>query len=114
MNTGYCGDSMEDLTGGLSERFFPIYSLLSRKGEDEIFDMMKNAYKKGSLMCVGTPGFDEKENKTGLIAGHAYTITEVVEIVTQSGVNRLIRLRNPWGGKYAEINFLFGQIFFYQ
>ena len=53
----------------------------------------------GSLMCTSTPGTGENKNKTGLISGHAYTISNVIELETSSGIQRLIKIRNPWGGK---------------
>ena len=50
-------------------------------------------------MCTSTPGTAENKNKTGLISGHAYTISNVIELETSSGIQRLIKIRNPWGGK---------------
>ena len=33
----------------------------------------------------------------GLVDGHAYSITKVVELVTNGTVHQLVRVRNPWG-----------------
>jgi len=33
----------------------------------------------------------------GLIRGHAYSITKVVEVEADEVVHSLIRIRNPWG-----------------
>ena len=54
-------------------------------------------------MCASTPGTGENKNKTGLISGHAYTISNIIEFEIElengSGIQRLLKIRNPWGGK---------------
>ena len=86
---------MEDLSGGLSELFL----LSDTDKPDNTFNILKKACDRGSLMCTSTPGTGENKNKTGLISGHAYTISDVIELETSSGIQRLIKIRNPWGGK---------------
>ena len=36
---------------------------------------------------------------TGLVAGHAYTILSVHEIISKGKPIKLVKLRNPWGDK---------------
>ena len=92
---GYCRNAMEDLSGGLSE----LFPLSDTDKPDNTFNILKKACDRGSLMCTSTPGTGENKNKTGLISGHAYTISNVIELETSSGIQRLIKIRNPWGGK---------------
>lgn len=35
----------------------------------------------------------------GLISNHAYSIISAMEVMTDEGVVRLLKLRNPWGHK---------------
>ena len=55
--------------------------------------------KLGSMMCISTPGSEEKRLPSGLVLGHAYTITKVLQIQIEkgpySGIHNLIRIRNP-------------------
>ena len=52
-------------------------------------------------MCISTPGTEEKKLPSGLMLGHAYTITKVMQIQIEngeySGIHNLVRIRNPWG-----------------
>lgn len=35
----------------------------------------------------------------GLVAGHAYTVTDAVKIRHKMGSEKLLRIRNPWGNE---------------
>ena len=58
------------------------------------------------MMCVSTPVAEVREAKqsTGLLAGHAYSVTGVFEIKINDGKYKgthiLVRIRNPWGGRH--------------
>ncbi|XP_069159494.1 uncharacterized protein [Procambarus clarkii] len=93
-------EAMEDFTGGVSE----IYDLT--KAPPNLFNIMLKAYQRGSLMgCSLEPDPNEVEARcdTGLIRGHAYSVTRIkyCEINTPrvSGKIPLIRIRNPWGNE---------------
>lgn len=40
---------------------------------------------------------DEEFSDMGLISNHAYSVISAVEVTTDEGVVRLLKLRNPWG-----------------
>ena len=96
---GFTSDSMEDFSGGLSER----YMLTKDSSPIETFNILKKAYEKGSMICISTPGYEEKKLPSGLVLGHAYTITKVLQIQIEkgpySGIHNLIRIRNPYGNE---------------
>lgn len=35
----------------------------------------------------------------GLVAGHAYTVTDAVKVRHKMGTEKLLRIRNPWGNE---------------
>lgn len=41
----------------------------------------------------------EAKLSSGLVKGHAYSVTGAEEVKTKSGTVRLVRIRNPWGQK---------------
>ncbi len=45
-----------------------------------------------------TLGLEQRNKNSGLVAGHAYTLLACLEV---NGV-KLVRLRNPWGGREWE------------
>ena len=83
----------EVLTNAYCEKF-----IFNEKDKEEIWLKYKIAQEKGFLMTAGT-NCDENLNieQMGLVPGHAYTIVKVLEVVTNSGKQKLINLRNPWG-----------------
>ncbi|KAK8727149.1 hypothetical protein OTU49_009721 [Cherax quadricarinatus] len=93
-------EAMEDFTGGVSE----IYDLT--KAPPNLFNIMLKAYERGSLMGCSIepdPNVVEARCDTGLIRGHAYSVTRIkyCEINTPrvSGKIPLVRIRNPWGNE---------------
>ena len=97
-------EAMEDFTGGVSE----MYDLSNPA--DDLFNIMLKGFQRGSLMgCSMDPDPNEVEARceTGLVRGHAYSITCVkyfqIETPRTSGRIPLIRIRNPWGNE-AEWN----------
>ncbi|XP_041122864.1 calpain-3-like isoform X2 [Polyodon spathula] len=92
---GNTTEAMEDFTGGVTE-FFEI-----KEAPKELFKIMKKALEKGALMGVSidslVPVRFETQTSSGLVKGHAYSVTGVEEIQHKETRVRLIRLRNPWG-----------------
>ena len=39
----------------------------------------------------------EERNALGIVEGHAYSILDSREVQTETGVERIIKIRNPWG-----------------
>ncbi|XP_030855129.1 calpain-9-like isoform X2 [Strongylocentrotus purpuratus] len=88
-------EAMEDFTGGVSESID-----LNQNPPKGLFKILKSSYDRDSqLGCSinAKPGVTEAKLPSGLIAGHAYTITDVKKVNVKGRDVRLIRIRNPWG-----------------
>ncbi|XP_007253968.2 calpain-3b [Astyanax mexicanus] len=91
-------EAMEDFTGGVTE-FYEISD-----APREIYNIMKKALNRGSLMGCSidslVPSASETKTDTGLVRGHAYSVTAVEQGKQEDGSDtriRLVRLRDPWG-----------------
>ncbi|XP_072541850.1 calpain-3b [Salminus brasiliensis] len=91
-------EAMEDFTGGVTE-FFEIAD-----APKEIYNIMRKALNRGSLMGCSidslVPTASETKTDTGLVRGHAYSVTAVEQGKQEDGSDtriRLVRLRDPWG-----------------
>jgi len=93
-----CGGSPTEVFDVLTEAYteqVPINPYYS----DYIWETMINAENKGYIMTAGTSSDIVNLNldDVGLSAGHAYTVLGVLEIDTGKGVEKVVRLRNPYG-----------------
>ncbi|KAM9787054.1 calpain-3 isoform 2-T2 [Syngnathus typhle] len=95
---GNTTEAMEDFTGGVTE----FYEL--KEAPKELYKIMKKALERGSLMGCSidslVPARYETRTATGLVKGHAYSVTGVEECRPSQHREtkvRLVRLRNPWG-----------------
>uniref|UniRef100_A0A8B9JIS8 Calpain-3 n=1 Tax=Astyanax mexicanus TaxID=7994 RepID=A0A8B9JIS8_ASTMX len=92
---GNTTEAMEDFTGGVTE----FYEM--KEAPKELYKIMKKALERGSLMGCSidslVPARFETRTATGLVKGHAYSVTAVDENVEKESRVRLVRLRNPWG-----------------
>uniref|UniRef100_A0A7N9ATL7 Calpain-3 n=1 Tax=Mastacembelus armatus TaxID=205130 RepID=A0A7N9ATL7_9TELE len=90
---GNTTEAMEDFTGGVTE----FYEM--KEAPKELYKIMKKALERGSLMGCSidslVPARFETRTVTGLVKGHAYSVTAVEE--HKDSKVRLVRLRNPWG-----------------
>uniref|UniRef100_A0A8C6LIJ1 Calpain-3 n=1 Tax=Nothobranchius furzeri TaxID=105023 RepID=A0A8C6LIJ1_NOTFU len=111
---GNTTEAMEDFTGGVTE----FYEM--KEAPKELYKIMKKALERGSLMGCSidvrlfnlsqikrslfllyvwfqslVPARFETRTVTGLVKGHAYSVTAVDE--HKDSKVRLVRLRNPWG-----------------
>ncbi|XP_063079891.1 calpain-3b [Engraulis encrasicolus] len=92
-------EAMEDFTGGVTE-FFEI-----AEAPKELFHIMRKALDRGSLMGCSIDVIVSVEQQTtksssGLVTGHAYSVTAVEEGAREDLKDlriRLVRLRDPWG-----------------
>ncbi|MEQ2244425.1 Calpain-9 [Ilyodon furcidens] len=88
-------EAMEDFTGGVGE----VYE--TKKAPEDLFTIMKKALDRGSLMgCsidITSSAESEAKTSTGLVKGHAYSITGLEEVHFRGQKVKLIRIRNPWG-----------------
>uniref|UniRef100_A0A671QYZ1 Calpain-3 n=1 Tax=Sinocyclocheilus anshuiensis TaxID=1608454 RepID=A0A671QYZ1_9TELE len=95
---GNTAEGMEDFTGGVTE----FYEM--KEAPKELYKIMKKALERGSLMGCSidslVPARFATRTTTGLVTGHAYSVTAVEECKQSQHKEskvRLVRLRNPWG-----------------
>ncbi|XP_068451703.1 calpain-9 [Clinocottus analis] len=88
-------EAMEDFTGGVGENYE------TKNAPDNLFAIMKKALDRGSMMgCsidISSSAESEAKTSTGLVKGHAYSITGLEEVTVRGQKVQLIRIRNPWG-----------------
>ncbi|KAF5900262.1 calpain-3-like, partial [Clarias magur] len=91
-------EAMEDFTGGVTE----YYEIVD--APKEIYNIMRKALERGSLMGCSidalVPSASETKTSTGLVRGHAYSVTGVEQGQQQDCRDtriRLVRIRDPWG-----------------
>ena len=92
--------------GGLTNEVFDVvteafsdYVLIKNKNKTQLWKEIIEGEKKNYVMTAGTTknldGF--RLQNIGLTPGHAYTVLQALEIDTGSGVEKVVKLRNPWG-----------------
>lgn len=91
-------EAMVDFTGGLTE-FFEVQSA---ECPPNLFNIMLKAFERQSLIGCSIEAQDESQRENelpnGLIKGHAYSITSVINLPYEGRHIPMIRLRNPWSG----------------
>lgn len=91
-------EAMVDLTGGLTE-FFDIQTAES---PPNLYAIIKKAFERGSLIGCSIEAQDESQRENelpnGLIKGHAYSVTYVLDLDVGGRRLPMLRLRNPWSG----------------
>lgn len=50
-----------------------------------------------AMTTSSQPGSDSTKSATGIVQGHAYTLMGVYELNFQGYIERLVKIRNPWG-----------------
>ena len=100
INGGYL-----NITGGYASEVLSVYTSfpietfdLLIKDIDIIWKDLKKAFEDGHIITCCSK-FDNEIEKYGLISGHTFTVTNLVEGYVNKKYTRLIRLRNPWGYK---------------
>ncbi|KAM4013709.1 calpain-3 isoform 5-T5 [Anomaloglossus baeobatrachus] len=92
---GNTTEAMEDFTGGVTE-FYEI-----KDAPKDLYKIMKKAFERGSLIGCSidaiVPAQFETRMASGLVKGHAYSLTGVEETPFKGDKVKLVRLRNPWG-----------------
>ncbi|XP_030635383.1 calpain-9 [Chanos chanos] len=88
-------EAMEDFTGGVGEMYD------TKNAPENLFVILKKALDRGSMLgCsidITSSAESEARTTTGLVKGHAYSITGLEEVNYRGQRIRLIRVRNPWG-----------------
>ncbi|XP_055496913.1 calpain-3 isoform X2 [Leucoraja erinacea] len=92
---GNTTEAMEDFTGGVTE-FFEV-----KGAPKDMYKIMKKAAERGSLMACSIDSYVplqfETRTTSGLVKGHAYSVTSLDEVTYRNQKIKLLRLRNPWG-----------------
>ncbi|XP_037392575.1 calpain-1 catalytic subunit-like [Pygocentrus nattereri] len=95
LNGGFVSEALTDFTGRVHMTLTP------REGHPELWGLMSRAAQYRSIMGCGTPQGATPANTelpNGIVEGHAYTVTGVTKMKTESGESvKLLRLLNPWG-----------------
>ncbi|XP_057254788.1 calpain-8 isoform X2 [Pezoporus wallicus] len=88
-------EGFEDFTGGISES----YEL--RRAPSNLYQIIQKALRAGSLLgcSIDITSASEIEAITSLklVKGHAYSVTGAEEVYYRGRLEKLVRLRNPWG-----------------
>ncbi|KAF3823937.1 hypothetical protein GH733_006941 [Mirounga leonina] len=105
LSGGATTEGFEDFTGGIAE----WYEL--RKAPPNLFRIIQKALQKGSLLgcSIDITSLADSEAITfqKLVKGHAYSVTGAEEVESGGSLQKLIRIRNPWGevewtGKWSD------------
>ncbi|XP_058237595.1 calpain-2 catalytic subunit-like [Hemibagrus wyckioides] len=95
LSGGSTTEGFEDFTGGLAEQ----YEL--RNAPANMFQIIQKALASGSLLgCsidITSAADSEAITRQKLVKGHAYSLTGAVEVNYRGGLEKLVRMRNPWG-----------------
>ncbi|XP_069036045.1 calpain-9 [Lepisosteus oculatus] len=88
-------EAMEDFTGGVGEMYD------TKKAPENLYQIIQKALDRGSMLgCsinISSSAESEARTTTGLVKGHAYSITGLDEVNYRGRKVQLIRVRNPWG-----------------
>ncbi|XP_069741148.1 calpain-9 [Narcine bancroftii] len=88
-------EAMEDFTGGMGE----VFNL--NEAPPNLFTLIKKALNRNCMLgCsidITSVAETEARTQTGLIKGHAYSITGVDQVNYRGRPVLMIRVRNPWG-----------------
>ncbi|KAM6976675.1 calpain-1 catalytic subunit-like [Aplochiton taeniatus] len=95
LSGGSTTEGFEDFTGGVAE----MYEL--RKAPKDLHRIIAKALERGSLLGCSidiTSAFDmEAITFKKLVKGHAYSVTGLKQVDYRGRMERLVRIRNPWG-----------------
>ncbi|XP_072527901.1 calpain-2 catalytic subunit-like [Salminus brasiliensis] len=95
LSGGSTTEGFEDFTGGIAE----TYEL--RKAPADLFQIIQKALESGALLgCsidITSAADSEAITSQKLVKGHAYSLTGATEVHYRGGLEKLVRMRNPWG-----------------
>ncbi|CAI5643278.1 unnamed protein product [Oreochromis niloticus] len=114
MHAGFPSEACKDFTGGVNQ----TYKLkeMNSAGHGDLWLTLNRATRCQSLICCWTY---HKEgalvSDTGLVNGHAYSITGVTKVELNGSKVRLVRVMNPWGkrewnGKWSDKSDLWDRV----
>uniref|UniRef100_A0A3Q3G3Y7 Calpain 2, (m/II) large subunit b n=1 Tax=Labrus bergylta TaxID=56723 RepID=A0A3Q3G3Y7_9LABR len=95
LSGGSTTEGFEDFTGGIAE----AHDL--NQPSPHLFHIIQKAQRRGSLMgcSIDITSSADSEAVTGqkLVKGHAYSVTGADQVEYRGNMEKLIRIRNPWG-----------------
>ncbi|PWA16565.1 hypothetical protein CCH79_00004321 [Gambusia affinis] len=94
MNAGTPAEALMDFTGGIH-----MCIQLSDPPPD-LWRLMSRAGNYGALLSCSTPQGESSSltlSPNGLVEGHAYTVTGVIQMMSRGKPVKMLRLWNPWG-----------------
>uniref|UniRef100_A0A3B4ZRD2 Calpain-2 catalytic subunit-like n=1 Tax=Stegastes partitus TaxID=144197 RepID=A0A3B4ZRD2_9TELE len=95
LSGGSTTEGFEDFTGGIAENYD-----LSRPPPN-LFQIIRKALEAGALLgCsidITSAADSEAVTRQKLVKGHAYSLTGAVEVNYRGRMEKLVRMRNPWG-----------------
>ncbi|RJE24338.1 CysPc [Aspergillus sclerotialis] len=93
LSGGWCGEAVEDMTGGVTTTIATNRVLNKNRLWNELVDSESNFVFAASALGTGL-----NWTRGGLPLGHAYSILRATEEVDEDGNKvRLVLIRNPWG-----------------
>ncbi|XP_032402533.1 calpain-8-like [Xiphophorus hellerii] len=94
MNAGTPAEAMMDFTGGVH------MSIQLSDPPPDLWGLMSRAGNFSALLSCSTPQGESSSltlSPNGLVQGHAYTVTGVVQMMSRGKPVKMLRLWNPWG-----------------
>uniref|UniRef100_A0A671TFN5 Calpain-2 catalytic subunit n=1 Tax=Sparus aurata TaxID=8175 RepID=A0A671TFN5_SPAAU len=95
LSGGSTTEGFEDFTGGIAE----VHEL--SRPSPHLFHIIQKAQSRGSLMgCsidITSSADSEAVTRQKLVKGHAYSVTGTAQVEYRGNMEKLIRIRNPWG-----------------
>ncbi|KAL7405229.1 hypothetical protein ABVT39_025610 [Epinephelus coioides] len=95
LSGGSTTEGFEDFTGGIAE----VHELA--RPDPHLFHIIQKAQCRGSLMgCsidITSSADSEAVTRQKLVKGHAYSVTGAAVVEYHGDMEKLIRIRNPWG-----------------
>lgn len=107
---GLSREALRDLTGASAKTFF------TQENREDLWLRILEANRLNFIMTAGTDdlnnGSDAYIEKIGICGGHAYSLLDAQEVISENGkfrvlepdesagdlpVERIVKLRNPWG-----------------
>ena len=97
IESGYVYEALSALTGA------PCYTYyVNDKTVEDNWKQMLDGEKRNYIMCCSSKNFNKSGNDSldatsGLCPNHAYTVLSAHEVNAGGQVERLVKMRNPWG-----------------
>ncbi|CAM4643763.1 unnamed protein product [Leuciscus chuanchicus] len=93
LDGGFISEALMDFTGGVHIEF------TLNEAPPYLWDIMDRAAKSKTLMGCATYNGETRElvSSSGIVGGHAYTVTGVSKVMSKGHPVHLVRVLNPWG-----------------